>query len=316
VAYSAEILADSINELDQRLTTFEISLPRMVLSEFNTHRMFSRNSASSRAIPTVKQLKKVLDDPFIPIYWGRNQKGMEAHKELTPEEAVIAEKEWLLSRDYAVLGAVALIGGTDQIDPDGNDPEATEKLKTRIFAIKETLGWKGEDVPATVHKQIANRILEPFMWHTIIVTATDWDNFYALRDSPQAQPEIQRSAAMMRALHNTHEPTLLSNDEWHLPLVREEERNEPMELLKKLSVGRCTRVSYLTHDGIRDPKADIALHDQILGNGHMSPLEHVARPIDAATQLSNGAYEGNFRGWHQYRKDIPGENNFGLLQNS
>ncbi|HEY5267860.1 MAG TPA: FAD-dependent thymidylate synthase [Candidatus Saccharimonadales bacterium] len=308
MAYSTEIIADSINELDQRLTTFEITLPRFVLAEFNTHRMFSRNSASSRAIPVEKQLGKVLDDPFIPIYWGKNQSGMQAASELSPEEAQIAETEWLVSRDYAVLGAVALIGGLDQLK--------NEQLKTRIGELRNSVDWKGNDVPATVHKQTANRLLEPFMWHTIIVTATDWDNFYALRDNPQAQPEIQHSAHAMRNLYTSHSPEILTIGEWHLPLIQEDEKDMPIDLLKKISVGRCTRVSYLTHNNVRDHKEDIGLHDKILNDGHMSPFEHVARSMDIREQSKNGEYSGNFRGWHQYRKDIPGENNFASLQDA
>jgi thymidylate synthase ThyX len=151
------------------------------------------------------------------------------------------------------------------------------------------------------------------MWHTVIVTATEWDNFYALRDNSQAQPEIQRAASMMKSVQTDSIPELLYTNEWHLPLIREEDRDMPLDILKKISVGRCTRVSYLTHNGRRDPEDDIRLHDQILGNGHMSPFEHVATPIDTVTQERHGVFEGNFRGWHQYRKDIPGENDFSLL---
>ncbi len=306
MAYSAEIITDSINIDEQRLTTFEITTPRIILAEFNTHRMFSRNSASSRAIPVEKQLNKVLDDPFIPVYWGRNQSGMQAAAALTEEEAHIAEFEWLVSRDYAVLGAVALMGGISQLKDD--------ILKDRITELKKNTGFIGVDSPAPVHKQITNRLLEAFMWQTIIVTATDWDNFYALRANPQAQPEIQKTAYMMKELHKQNVPDLLGHDDWHLPYVREEERDTPIDILKKMSVGRCTRVSYLTHDGRRDPQEDIDLHDKLVRSGHMSPFEHVARPMAIGEQAVFGTYSGNFRGWHQYRKDIPHENDFSQLQ--
>lgn len=306
MAYSAEIINDSINESGQRLTTFEVTTPRIILAEFNTHRMFSRNSASSRAIPVEKQIIKVLDDPFIPVYWGRNQSGMQAADALTEGEAVIAEAGWLTSRDHAVLGAIALMGGIDKLKDD--------VLKDRIADLKKSTSFSGVDSPTPVHKQITNRLLEAFMWQTIIVTATDWDNFYALRANPQAQPEIQKTAYMMRELHEQNAPELLVCDEWHLPYIKEDERDLPIDVLKKMSVGRCTRVSYLTHANVRDPNEDIALHDRLVLSGHMSPFEHVARPMNMNEQVVPGTYSGNFKGWHQYRKDIPGENNFSQLQ--
>src|ERR1044072_9346325 len=102
MAYSVRVLKDSISPVGARLTTMEVTLPRLVLAEFNTHRVFSRNSASSRAIPVEKMLKKIQEDPFIPVYWGKNQKGMQANEELTIEEQLLAQKEWLVARDYAV----------------------------------------------------------------------------------------------------------------------------------------------------------------------------------------------------------------------
>lgn len=273
MAYSAKILADSLSPSGVRLTTFEVTFPRIVLAEFNTHRVFSRNSASSRAIPVEKQLKKVNEDPFIPIYWGKNQKGMQADQELSDVEQLVATCEWIEARDKAV--------------------EATEKLLA--------LG---------VHKQITNRLLEPFMWHTVIVTATEWDNWRGLRCNKDAQPEIRRIADMMMELLDSNSPERLAEDSWHLPLV-----NDRKELvaegysvtdLVKICIGRCTRVSYLTHDGKRDPKADIELCERLLKSGHMSPFEHAARPATDAVPT----FHGNFRGWIQARKLIRDEDNF------
>lgn len=302
MAYNAEILADSISEQEARLTTFEVTMPRMVLAEFNTHRMFSRNSASSRAIPVEKQLTRVLDDPFIPVYWGANQAGMQAEAELEPEEAVVAEANWLRSRDHAVLGAVALVGGVGQLK--------NVALQQRVAGLQEQYGDWHRPLTTPVHKQIASRLLEPFMWHTVLVTASDWSNYFALRANPKAQPEIQKAAYAMKDLYESHEPTLLHQGEWHLPLVQPDERNLPVDILKKVATGRCARVSYLTHDtGKRDIEKDIELHDRLLGGGHMSPFEHVARPMTANEQAAN-PFNGNFRGWHQYRKDIPNEDDF------
>lgn len=304
MAYEARILLDSINEQEERLTTFEVTFPRIVLAEFNTHRMFSRNSASSRAIPVAKQLSRVLDDPFIPVYWGVNQSGMQAAAELNPEEQVVAEDKWLLQRDYAVLGAVALTGGVDELKD--------ESLQERIKDLQTETGYKGTSLPTPIHKQIANRLLEPFMWHTVIVTATDWNNYFALRANPQAQPEIQRAAYLMKDLYSGNTPQKLGDDEWHTPLIQVDERDMPIEVLKKISAGRCARVSYLTHDGVRAPEKDVELCEGLMISGHMSPLEHVARP-QTDNERTASLYSGNFRGWHQYRKDFPNEGDFSLI---
>jgi hypothetical protein len=283
MSYACRIVADSISQQGCRLTTFEVCFPRMVLAEFNTHRVFSRNSASSRAIPIEKILARVQEDPFIPIYWGKNQKGMQAELELTPEEQELARLEWLKARDSAVAHAKQLLA----------------------------IG---------VHKQITNRVLEPFMWHTCIVTATEWENYFHLRNNLMAQPEIHRIAEMMDLAYREGKPRELAPNEWHLPYVRPEEYSElSLEQLIKLSTARCARVSYLTQDGIRDVNADFTLYDRLLSGGHMSPSEHPARPMTEAEiilyteQRYAGSYTaplpflGNFRGWVQHRKEIPGE---------
>ena len=274
MSFNAKILKDSISPEEVRLTTFEITFPRMILPEFNTHRTFSRNSASSRAIPVEKMLKRVMEDPFIPTYWGKNQKGMQAEKELDLEEQVKAKNSWLEARDKAVESAKAMLN----------------------FGV---------------HKQITNRLLEPFMWHTVIVTATEYSNFFNLRDNKDAQPEIKIIAHMMKEIYYSSTPSYCNYNEWHLPLIDEQDYTlatyrdttgrVDVETLKKVSVGRCARVSYLTHDGKRDHVADIELHDRLLTSGHMSPFEHVAVPA------KDNKFIGNFKGWIQYRKTIPNE---------
>lgn len=310
MGYSAKVLCDSESPDSARLTTMEVTIPRIVLAEFNTHRMFSRNSASSRAIPVEKQIEHVLHDPFIPIYWGKNQKGMQANVEISSSDAELAKSKWLFARDEAVESARSLL-----------------------------------DIG--IHKQITNRLLEPFMWHTIIVTATEWENFFALRCNPDAQPEIRRAAEMMRDEYTQSVPRYVELDEWHLPLMQKDEIalsagspewNEPVgssinmmlyDVAKKVSAGRCARVSYMTHDGKRDIMADVQLCERLVSSGHMSPMEHVARPLtkhDVENRLReidgicgidtldlNPANEfcGNFRGWFQFRKEIKNEDNFG-----
>jgi hypothetical protein len=212
-----------------------------------------------------KQIKRVLEDPFIPIYWGKNQKGMTANEELDSVAQRMATMMWR----YASTAMVGIV-------------------------------WSL--VALGVHKQIANRLLEPWMWQTVIVTATEWQNFFNLRTDSNAQPEIQKIACMMRDEYYQSIPTQLEYGQWHMPLVTQEEMQaEPNLPWNLICVGRCARVSYLTHDGIRDPSADIKLAGELLKNGHMSPFEHVARPV------ASDGYIGNLRGWEQYRKTITGE---------
>lgn len=274
MAYKCQILLDSINTVGDRLTTFELTYPRMVHCELMTHRVFSRNSSSSRAIPIEKMIEQVQNDPVMPVYWGKNQRGMQAKEELQGEEREAAIEWWLTSRDLAV-----------------------NQVKQR----------------PNVHKQIANRILEPWMWITVLVSSTEFNNFFNLRCHEDAQPEMAKIAWMMLEEYKRSTPKLLSNGHWHMPLLEIsisdwQKLGYSIEELKKISVGRNARVSYLTHDGKRDPQADIDLHDNRLLHpsnpddpDHMSPFEHVA-------MASPGEKSGNFTGWHQYRKDFPNEN--------
>jgi hypothetical protein len=246
----------------------EVTFPRIVLAEFNTHKRLTKNSASSRAIPVEKQIKRVREDPFIPIYWGKNQKGMSADEELTPVQQAVCLHEWLQARDNAVESALELLH----------------------------IG---------VHKQITNRLLEPFMWHTVITTASYWKNFFALRKHKAAQPEIQFAAALMLEAYKASAPQVVQHGDWHLPLTTREERlDEPNLPWPMISAGRCARVSYLTHDGKRDVQADIDLARKLTDRGHMSPLEHVAQSVPCVEP----AYVSNFHdSWLQLRKTMPNE---------
>ncbi len=302
MGFDARVLADSVSPAGHRLTTLEATFPRFVLAEFNTHRVFSRNSASSRAIPVAKQLRRVLDDPYVPIEFGSNKPGMQAGPELTGADRDAAEAKWLQARDDAVRHVLGLITSPENVA--GFD-DLHECLAAAEGSLKEPpVTW------LNVHKQVANRLLEPFMWHTVIVSSTAWDNFFNLRCHPDAQPEIRLVATKMRDAVERSVPTRLEPDEWHLPLVGEAEREEAssVEELARISIGRCARVSYLTHDGSRDLAADVALYDRLLESGHMSPMEHVARPM-ATAELQRGEWSGNFQGWIAHRKLIPGESN-------
>ena len=297
MAFDAKVLADSLSPASHRLTTLEATFPRFVLAEFNTHRVFSRNSASSRAIPIAKQLRRVLESPYVPIEFGSNQPGMQAGPPLEGAEREAAEREWLRARDDAVRRVLGLVASPEEV-ADADLLEALERVE------RATRERSRPDTWLNVHKQVANRLLEPFMWHTVIVTATEWENFWNLRCHPDAQPEIRLVAERMRGAVEASEPREVGPDEWHLPLIRPEDREgASTEDLVKISVGRCARVSYLTHDGRRDLQADLDLHDRLIESGHMSPLEHPARP------LPDDEWSGNFRGWRSYRKEIAGEEN-------
>lgn len=269
MAYSAKILADSMAPCGARLITFEATYPRMVHSEAMTHRQLSRNAASSRAIPIAKMIEAVQNDPAMPVWWGKNQAGMQAREELTGEQLEAAKSEWLYARDRAVAHAMRL--------------SATG-----------------------LHKQIVNRVLEPWMWITVIISATEWENFFALRDHPDAQPEIAHVARMMNEARRASVPRRLLVGEWHTPMVNMDEFSDLLDAdidPCAVSVGRCARVSYLTHDGRRDLLEDVKLHDRLVGSTppHMSPFEHVACALDTP------ARSGNYIGFRQYRKNFLNE---------
>jgi thymidylate synthase ThyX len=315
---SARVIADSVHERS-RLTTFEATFPRFILAEFNTHRVLSRNSASSRAIPVWKKLHEVLSNPFVPLQFGKNKAGMQSAESIAEEDADAAKQDWLVGRDVAVIQAFFLAGGAEQIVRDSKEDPRARKLCSSV----EELSYSYRDViqkirPLSlgIHKQHANRVLEPYAWHTVIVTGTFWRNFYALRASKMAQPEIQALAIAMLQAHNASTPRELEHGEWHLPFIFPEDIKEVGDdemKLARISSARCARVSYLTHDGKRSLDADLSMADGLQKNGHTSPFEHPAMTHD-----TTGAYFGNFNGnfddrWIQYRKTLENEHDFSEL---
>jgi len=274
MAIEAKVVADSV-WIDQkgkphRITTLQLRYPRFIHSEMMTHRVFSRNASSSRAIPVMKILAAIWKDPAMPIHWGANQAGMQAKAELSDFKAYVAEKLW---RGAGKLACVFAYGMTK-------------------------LG---------LHKQVANRITEPWQHISVIVTATEWKNFFDLRDHSDAQPEIRELATQIKIAMEESEPVELSYGQWHLPYVTDDELcTYDLPTLKKISAARCARVSYLTHDGLTpDVEKDITLHDRLVGSVpiHASPVEHQATPTK-----SNKFYK-NFRGWMQYRFEVEAQQN-------
>ncbi|MFV0357771.1 MAG: FAD-dependent thymidylate synthase [Bacteroides thetaiotaomicron] len=293
---SAKVILDS-SCMGSRITTMELKYPRFIHAEFMTHRVFSRNASSSRAIPVVKQIEMIMEDTAMPIHWGKNQAGMQAREENDAkvviqtldsagilEQYLSKEEAWLAARDQAVKIAKAF-----------NE--------------------------AGYHKQIVNRLLEPFSHITVLVTSTQWANFFALRNHPDAQPEIRELAILMKAAMAASSAVILDQDDWHMPYITEEDvsdvyhkckerritRDEPKkseitEMLCAISAARCARVSYLTHDRKRptiDEDLDLFRRLAYAEPPHMSPCEHQA----TYCQLND---EGNYRNWTQFRHKIRG----------
>lgn len=301
---AAKIIADSISPSGQRLVTAEVTIHRFVLAEWNTHRVMSRNSASSRAIPFRKQVDRVMTQAAVPVRWATEQKGMQGGEPLTGDDAMDAEEAWLAARSDAVHNAMRL-------------------------------------ADMGVHKSVINRLLEPFMWHTIICTATEWSGFFHQRCHEAAQPEIRVAAEALRDAMSRSEPIEIDYGDWHLPLIATEDveqvydesdpystdgRLEPLDILKRISAARCARVSYLTHDGRRSLDKDLDLYERLTDRTespddpvHWSPLEHVATPCDQCRDgvhlewlhsrmdseiVGATPHPGNLRGWLQFRHEL------------
>lgn len=233
----------------ENLWTFELVYPRYIHSEFMTHRVFSRNASSSRAIPVKRMIEQVRNNPVIPPKVFMNQKGMVGETEADPVTTTAFHVLW---------------------------EEAAENA-CKTAEMMERLG---------IHKQHVNRILEPFQFIKVIVTATEWDNFFVLRLAPDAQPEMRELASAiyneMKRYHNK-DVGVLELDKEHivvsLPYITDEDikevGKEEYHLLMKISAARCARVSYNNHDGSKpDIKKDLELYEHLYSSRHMSPLEH------------------------------------------
>ncbi len=356
----AKVVADSLNEFGNRITTMVVTFPRFILAETNTHRMLSRNSASSRAIPFRKMIENMFGEAglrFSPIAWQKDHTGMQGTEYFTdPTEIAELNEIW----DEAAKNALM----------------SSTKLSDR-----------------NVTKQLCNRLLEPFMWHTVIITATEWENFFALRcpqyyyepenlyfrsrkdygekwfdcfgsgveeaidddikwlttNKGQAEIHMMALAEAMWDAKNESVPVQLKAGEWHIPfgdnLPKFQEFFDytfpppvlhpgQMEDIKiKIATARCARISYtVVGEEGKEPnyENDIRLHDRLKASGHMSPFEHCAKAMsadefnsrrnwamaedidlfqqqDKQKMLSYG-WSGNFRGFIQYRKMLPGEN--------
>lgn len=312
---AVKVIEDSVNATGNRLTTLQLVYPRFIHAELMTHRVFSRNASSSRAIPVKKMLEMVRNEPARPIHWGKNQPGMQANEQLTGDLLFKAQELW---HDAAVRAA---------------------EIAERMMDIG-------------LHKQVANRILEPFQHINVVLTATEFDNWDELRDHDDADPNIHELARQIKAARNASKPTLLEYGQWHLPYITADDREAARlhvlgsgeksidadelreavnELLCRISAARCCRVSYLKHDGaVASIVEDLALCDRLAAARpiHASPFEHQATPMPEAMphvifygggdvevkgyvpegvshiDVDGRAWSGNFKGWIQSRKLI------------
>lgn len=297
---SATILADSISPQGVRMTTLELIYPRMILAELNTHRVFSKNSASSRAIPTKRMIKNIRANPAVPASWRLNQAGMQGY-EVAPADIIQqGQAIWLDAMEDAIRHA--------------------ERL--------DALG---------LHKQIVNRLTEPFVHMKTVLTGVYFENFDGLRRHHMADPTIEALAWAVYNARQASTPTLLRPGEWHLPYITDaddealyaiaaEQAHRPelaeqitLDYARKVSAARCARTSYNNMEGKTSTlEEDIALHDRLLVDQpiHASPAEHQGTPdevtgFDAYGDFpiyKNPELHGNLHGWVQYRKTLANEN--------
>ena len=287
------------------LITLQLRYPRFIHAEAKTHRLIriddaeyeflqeisfmddenlSRNASSSRAIPVERMIQDVIDDPAMPVRWGANQPGMQDAGD----------------HDATVVWA-------DHTGPSGNWGSPKDAwLCARDRAVEVAKGFAA----VGYHKQVVNRLLEPFSHISVVVTATEWDNFFALRCHPDADPTMRALAEAMRDAIQASKPTWPVGD-WPLPYVSEDDRQsfrvnrdeKKQWFLAMISAARCARVSYLNHDGSNpDIDKDLALAQRLLDSKHMSPFEHQAKAWTNGVQKTH--LNGNLRGWHQFRKMI------------
>lgn len=291
---TAKIIADSISENNKRITTLQLRYPRFIHAEFMSHRAFSRNASSSRAIPVERMIEDVQSDTAMPIHWGANQKGMQA--------------------DHENDNLIHIPGISIFYDEDGLlEPITAEQawIGSRDNAIRSARGFAA----AGYHKQVVNRLLEPFMHINVVVTATEWLNFFALRNHPAAQPEIKELAIQIQQAMDNSTPSITRIGDWHLPYVSVDDKvklaieygERSIDIALKLSIARCASVSYMTVDGqpmTIERAADLC--DKLLKQSpiHASPAEHQATPWSS---FSGADVASNFQQWVQCRKLLAGE---------
>jgi len=291
-----KILADSLNiATGDRITTFLLErFPYTLIQEPATHRMLrwsshcvvgdlnpfgetvSRSSASSRAIPISKIIERILEDPFIPT-WTAKQKGMQGKFDVLDEGQIVAANDSWRKMMYAAIEQANIL---DEVG---------------------------------IHKQHANDLLKPFMRIPILVTGTEWDNFFNLRCNKETvRPEFYEQAVAMKDAYDESSPDKLTPGEWHIPFSGRLDKNLDLATKLKICTARDARLSYASHDGVFDQERDIQLHDLLVAEGHMSPLEHSAMAATSKSEHPDYSYLAtgdlvntrNYRGFLSYRAHL------------
>jgi len=319
--FSAEVLLDSINSTGRRVTTFRLEYPRVINVELFSHRVFSRNTKSTREMPVKEVILRAVDDPYIPQPFGRNQADMPGYA-IIPEddqhiEEILRNKKERIN--YVVISCASdLVGrkATSHLreyfkDNDGELDE--EYLSNLLDGYQHRLDYDSfSDTDINLHRQLINRDLEPYLWANTILTGDDFDNFFALRNDYEADPAIQVLAAKMQEAYNDSSPEKLAKGVWHLPLLTQEEKEDSVMMgpdstyWAMVSAGRCDlQPKDITVD-YKDPDEYHQRAEHIAHIGHLSPLEHPCQNLD------NDKTVGNLRGWKQVRKFIKDEDNFAL----
>lgn len=307
--FAKVILASKPTNGAPPIITMHWRYPRIIHAEVMTHRKKSKNARSSRAVPVATMLKEIKSDPFVPWHLGKNQKGMQAGESFPPADVKELQNAWLVARDNAVASAEGMMD----------------------FGV---------------HKQVANRLLEPFMWMDTLITSTNWSNFLHLRNHGDAEPHFQDLAGLVETAINGAEYQNLAPGEWHLPYIAEadydaantapdENSADPgIQLLQKISAARCARISYAPFDGDPSFEREIERYNGLVSSSriHASPLEHQATPdtqseffrckkstdpkdvidpwkvVEEGMNWDHPELSGNLDGgWIQFRKTVPGE---------
>lgn len=278
----AKIIADSVNPwTGDRLTTMQLRYPRFIHAEVMTHRVFSRNASSSRAVPVALLIEEARTNPAMPVRFGANRPGMQDK-----------------GGNHDGVLDVYTFHGFKSMDAE----EAWRFAAVQAANLAESFAEAG------YHKQVVNRILEPYTRINAVVSATEWTNFFALRRHEDADPTMRALADAMWEAMLGSTPRTLFMGEWHLPYVSDEERRQYDETAcLMMSTARCARVSYNKHDGTSPSyEDDRKLYDRLVTAEliHASPLEHQGYPDPAGVQEH---LWGNFHGFVQHRKLLPNE---------
>lgn len=322
-----QIIADSVGQRSGRITTFELTYPRIIHSEFMTHRLFSRNAMSSRAVPIKKMVELIRTNMAMPVRFGSNQPGMQDKG---------------LEHD----GMVDVAGFCRKLTGREAWAIAAKRACDMALSLEE----------AGYHKQIANRLIEPFQMMKTVMTTTEMENFLWLRVDADADPTIEVLANLMKEAMDNSEPEWLPAGVWHTPYVDHvygfgpegdahifegycvlDENDRPVMLTEeealRISASCCGQVSYRRLDSTKDKALDIYTRLVAGKKVHASPFEHQAREIEETVEdceypeaeLINAAWcpssweegithvdregnfwSGNFKNWIQHRQLIPG----------